>query len=181
LKGSCLPPHGRCKHDNSQLSVTHSCHYRGPTIGVDNDKGAGMHVPLVMCVFAQPSSRAVCGFAFFSLLRAMKRPSVTVRDENAGRATPQNSAVTGLKNSGGRRGMMTTRCIAMSVGKVSDGTQRDHSGHPPKLQPHLETKHVRKKRLFRERMQVLLSAVQCCSGNALRVSPGKCPPRGKVL
>jgi hypothetical protein len=46
--------------------------------------------------------------------------------------------------------MMTTRCIAMSVGKVSDGTQCSviMVDTCRKLQPHLETNHVGMKRLF---------------------------------
>jgi hypothetical protein len=53
--------------------------------------------------------------------------------------------------------MMTTPCIAMSVGKVSDGTQCTVDTCR-KLQPHLETKRL-KKRPFQART----CAAQCCS------------------
>jgi hypothetical protein len=100
----------------------------------------------------------LCGFQFAACYEA-HLPSVTVRDENAGRAqrtastlsshvAQHNSQTNGVAGAW----MMTTRCIAMSVGKVSDGTQRDHGGHLPETAATSgRRKHVRKKRLFQER------------------------------
>jgi hypothetical protein len=130
----------------------------------DSDKGAAC-TPLVMYVFTQPVIACrICGFVFSLLRYEAHLPSVTVRDENGGQRTVSTSAVVAQSPDKrcGRRGMMT-RCIAMSVGKVSDGTQI-MVDILPKLQPHLETNHVERRGCSRERMVL---SNQCCSGSAL--------------
>jgi hypothetical protein len=61
--------------------------YRGPTIGGDSDKGAGMHAFGNVRVHS-PSHAGFVAFAFFQFAACYDAhlPSVTVRDENAGRA-----------------------------------------------------------------------------------------------
>jgi hypothetical protein len=128
--------------------------YRGPT-----DQLTARYAPLRV---TQPVIACRCGFCFqFAACYEAHLPSVTVRDENAGLTHCKHfcSSSHSSDKRCGRRGMMTTRCIAMSVGKVSDGTvQRDVMVDTCQLQPHLETKHVRKKRRPGN-----ASAAQCCS------------------
>jgi hypothetical protein len=173
-RSSCPAPHGRCTARHTVVRDTLICR---PAIVAP--RSAPVTATRVRHARAFGNVRVhtarhrmqdlwLCVFQFAACYEA-HLPSVTVRDENAGRAQRTASTLSSCAQPTdkrcGRAWMMTTRCIAMSVGKVSDGTQRDHGGHLPETAATSETTdHVRKKRLFQGTQ--VLSAVQCVPGNA---------------
>jgi hypothetical protein len=109
----------------------------------------------------------ICGFCFqFAACYEAHLPSVTVRDENAQALlqhvcscrTPTDKTVWPAWDDDDAMHRDVCR-----QSERRNTVQRD-GGHLPKLQPHLETNHVRMKRLFRNACKCCSSAVQCCSG-----------------
>jgi hypothetical protein len=132
-----------------------------------------MHAPLVCTCSHSPASHAGLVVLFFQFAACYAHlPSVTVRDENAGRAqrtehSLQTKPSDSPQTNGGRRGMMATPGI--DVCRQSE-TNTVHTDTRRKLQPHLETKRLKKRRS--RNACKLLSAVQCCStGNACKSQP----------
>jgi hypothetical protein len=99
-------------------------------------------------------------FWFAACYEAHLPSVVTVRDENAGNALQATCGLSHSSQTNGVAGVDDDDAMHRDVCRQSEhGTQaRDHlaCGH----MPHLETKHVRKKRLFQG---THASAAQCCS------------------
>jgi hypothetical protein len=129
-----------------------------------------------------PSHAGFVAFAFFQFAACYDAhlPSVTVRDENAGRAHPQ--ALCSCRTAHRQTvwpAWDDDDAMHRDVCRQSERrntVQRDHGGHLPETAATSETKHVRRRGCSRERMQLLrlFRAVQCCSRNACKSQASAC-------